>query len=123
MIGTALVESGLRDLEQIGGPARGFWQIESETFDDIYGRYLNQHRDLLGAVNAYLSFTRSPWEEICSPLFSCAIARIKYWMDPQPLPDDLEGIARYWKRVYNGPGKGKPERFITLFRQHVSIRM
>ncbi len=29
-------------------------------------------------------------------------ARLRYIFDPEPLPNDPEGLAKLWKRVYNG---------------------
>ena len=52
LLGTALMESGLREIEQRGGPALGFFQIEPATFADVYDRYLTQRRpDLLITVD------------------------------------------------------------------------
>ena len=42
-----------------------------------------------------------------------AFCRLKYKRDSQAVPDDLQGIAEYWKRVYNTQfGAGHPEEFI-----------
>ena len=40
---------------------------------------------------------------IISPMYACAIARLKYAMDPNPLPphNEIFEIYRYYKRIYN----------------------
>ena len=46
-----------------------------------------------------------------------AFCRLKYRRDKYPLPkaSDLEGQAKYWKRVYNSKlGKGTVKHFIEM---------
>ena len=43
---------------------------------------------------------------ICYPMYACAMARLKYAMDEEPLPDwrDAAAIYAYYKRIYNTEG-------------------
>lgn len=122
LVGTAIVESGLRHLRQLGnGPARGFFQIEPLTHDDIK-RYLRNRPKLRAKVSALRAEQPPEIDQLIINLaYGCAIARIKYWMDPEPLPsaDDIDGLGRYYKRVYNtAKGKGNRKRFVALYRRH-----
>ena len=47
-------------------------------------------------------------------MYACATARLKYSMDPMPLPDhnDIGAVYNYYKRIYNTPlGASTFEKF------------
>lgn len=109
MLGTAVHESnGLRYVRQLNGPALSFFQIEPATARDIINRYLQAptRRKLLDRFRT--SFEFEPRYHsienrlICDMRFACAVARIKYWMSPEPLPpaDNLDAMAVYWGKWY-----------------------
>ncbi len=123
LLGTAIQESGLRYLRQHGdGPARGLYQIEPATHDDIADRYLAKHRDIRKRLNTLLAPIPSRLDQLVTNLaYATAIARLRYWMDPALLPaaDDIDGLAAYWKRVYNTPkGKGRVAEFAATYRRY-----
>jgi len=124
LLGTALMESRLDALRQRGGgPALSVFQIEPMTHDDTYNRYLRTKPLFLGQVNDLLIPALTPLEQLAgNPFFACAIARIKYWMVPEPLPSagDLEALGRYWKQYYNtAGGDGNAVMFADLYRKYV----
>lgn len=149
MLGTAAQESLMGTyIHQIGGPARGLWQPEDETHDWIWEYLLREDdpnntrekRDKwakwLANVDNYALITdtnRKAWIEakhyqifhdrlIYDLRYCCAIARLKYYTIPVPLPaeDDIKGMARYWKRYYNSSaGKGTEEQFIKNYNKYV----
>lgn len=98
-----------------GGPACGAFQIEPATARDILGRYLITRPDIAERVRPPLgvddlSALAQPDRVaelriylICDLHFQASIARIKYWMSPDPLPaaDDVVGLAEYYKKHYN----------------------
>lgn len=118
LICTAAIESDLgRFKRQIGGgPAVGLMQMEPETCVDIW---LNC--DALGSCENLIGFEASfsckidsngPYDKACSLLlddsYSVLMARLKYAMDPKPLPKltgdfyvDSKSFYDYYKRVYN----------------------
>jgi len=107
MIGTALHESLLTYLKQVGGgPALGIYQIEPATHQDVW-RYLNEVNPTLGeTVMTFAATGLSHQDQLISNLaYATAIARVRYWMipDPLPKPDNLIGLAHYWKAHYNTP--------------------
>ncbi len=56
VLGTALQESNLRYLRQLNeGPARGVYQMEPATHDDIWENYLAFRAELSGRVSAFLA--------------------------------------------------------------------
>ena len=123
MLGTALAESRLGALEQRGGPALSMFQIEPATFTDIYGRYLRSRPGLLAAVRTFRLPGLRPLEQLAgNQHLACAIARVKYWMDPRPLPapGDIDAFGAYWKAAYNtSGGAGKASRWAHLYRKYV----
>ena len=124
LLGTAIAESNLSALVQHGGgPALSMFQIEPATFDDIYERYLRARPGFLMAVQDLRLPALTPMEQLpANPFFACAIARMKFWMAPEPLPaaDDIAALGRYWKTHYNtAGGAGKASHWASLYRQYV----
>lgn len=124
LLGTAIAESNLAALAQHGGgPALSFFQIEPATFHDVYDRYLPARARFKVAVYDLRVPALTPLEQLAgNPFFACAIARIKYWMAPAPLPDadDINGLGRYWKAVYNtAQGAGDASHWASLYRKYM----
>ncbi len=139
MLGTALQESRLTWLRQIGGgPALGIYQIEPATAKDIVTRYAGQRPHIRARIAEAVHGLLPPdiaWDEnwteadtaalefrlVSDLAFQTAIARVRYWMVPAPLPDagDVEGLAAYWKQFFNTPaGHGKVGQFILNYREN-----
>jgi len=105
-------------IKQINGPALGIWQMEPDTECDIYkncdmlkGVYFNSKISKLISENS----TKTDNEALInSPMYACAMARLKYSMDKAPLPDrhDIKAVYDYYKRIYNTPaGASTYEKF------------
>ena len=124
LIGTALTESGLIYLTQHGGgPARGFYQIEPSTAEDLYDNWLVYRPDWAAKLNRLIV----PGEKLADQLvtnlqYTTAIARLHYYRVPKPLPKtgDVRGMARYWKEFFNTrAGKGRMADFIRKASRHL----
>src|SRR5262245_22881642 len=124
LLGTMAQESKLGlYARQLGhGPALGPFQMEPNTHDDLWENYLNYRPRLANAV-MQLSYARKPgWlNPDASELwhnwrYAAAMCRMHYIRVPESLPmqpDDIEALARYWKKYYNTmAGKGTVEEFI-----------
>jgi hypothetical protein len=125
VLGTGIQESGLRALSQVPtGPARGLWQMERATFDDLWGRFLPLHSDVFAKVKLLLASAPEPFDQMATNLlFAAAMCRIKYYASPKPLPSagSLQAQADYWKLVYNTPlGAGRPEDYVANVRRALS---
>lgn len=83
LLGTALVESNLEHLKQIGGgPALGFFQMEPETFDDIFYRYLCRgDKDKLRYTVRTFIVKESAWCETTKPV-NQLITNLPWICDP-----------------------------------------
>ena len=53
--------------------------------------------------------------------FACAMARVHYLRDREPIPEGLREQAKYYKRVYNTPaGAGSVAKYLDDWRRHVA---
>lgn len=130
LLGTAAAESGLIFRKQLeDGPARGLWQMEVRTATDIFDRYLAYRAVRYSALAAiWLDIEKMPYflfpvdEDLSRHLekyddFACAMARIHYLRDPDPIPTSQTGRAEYWKRVYNTPaGAGTVDHYLEMWK-------
>jgi len=133
LMGTSAAESGLVFNVQLdGGPARGLWQMEPKTGLDIFQNFLKYRLDIYSKL-IYIWLDMN-WLNFCPPIwiprketierhleryddFACAMARIHYLRDPDPIPESVEDQAAYWKRVYNTEaGAGTVEHYLETWR-------
>lgn len=122
---TAAVESDMGSyLKQINGPALGIYQMEPDTYWDIHENFLKYRPDLHEQVSDFsLSVDLGGANELAGNLYySTAMARAHYLRFPEPLPkaDDVEGLARYWKKYWNTEkGGGTVEAAIYKYTKYV----
>jgi hypothetical protein len=120
---TGFAESGFRHLEQMGdGPAVGFFQVEPATIMDTWDNYVQYRPELRNALYS-LGFDESEGRHrvMSNIALQVAFCRLKYRRDKYAIPKtaDLEGQAKYWKRVYNTRlGKGTVEHFIKACEEY-----
>ncbi len=124
VLGTGLQESNLHYLHQLNdGPARGIYQMEPTTHDDIWEDFLAFRRELKDRVSAFLVPGQDRIGQLVWNLaYATAMCRVHYLRVPQRLPahDDIRGLAEYWKQHYNTPhGRGTPDEFVQKFKDHV----
>jgi RHS repeat-associated protein len=120
LVGTALQESLLEYRRQIGGgPARGLFQMEKDTFDDIFTNYLAFRTSLRTAVEAFAYSESNSFGEIeYNDRFAAIMARIHYARVASQVPSytDAAAMAAYWKNYYNSSkGKGTESEFKTKY--------
>tara|TARA_R100000808_G_C2139559_1_gene147469 strand:+ start:172 stop:558 length:387 start_codon:yes stop_codon:yes gene_type:complete len=111
---TGMAESGYRHLEQVKGPALGFWQVEPATIKDTVYNYAKFRQPLMDKLIKRGLLLDDLDNSVLSSLYlQIAFCRLKYRRDKHPIPHTLKDQADYWKRVYNSEGgKGTPEHFI-----------
>ena len=116
---TGMAESGYRALKGYGegNPAIGFWQIEPATMNDMINNYINYRSNYKkNLISLGMNFEKDTILSVMSNMaVQAALCRLHYRRDRKPLPswDDLEGQAKYWKRVYNTvKGRGTVEHFM-----------
>jgi len=124
MLGTAAQESdlGFYLRQWPTGPARGVWQMEKDTVSDLVGRYLQKpgNDELRHAVMGFWTGNHFVEDEIVwNMALACALARVRYWMVPIPIPEDLEGQARYWDVYYNANEEDEIEEYVASYHEFV----
>src|SRR5579864_8770284 len=120
LLGTAMVESGLRFITQNQGPAVSVMQIEPATYTDLRKRLIEEHPNIHGLMKQYLCMYILPVEpDYLESNLAAAVmfARLKYYLSPDALPDanDYVAMAEYHKKIYNtnlGATKQDKSKFI-----------
>lgn len=130
LLGTCAQESQMGTyLKQNGGVALGIYQIEPATHRDIIERYLylpdkQELRERTMRIISQINQYGNPEQDLIFNLrYATAIARIKYLMASDPLPeaDDVMGLANYYKIWYNtANGKGTVYQFIENYKRYVT---
>jgi hypothetical protein len=103
LLATACHESACGTyLVQRKGPARGIYQMEPATHDDVYRRAPIPLRAWILSYCCGLSRDATPALLAGNLLYATVMARVGYWLAPEPLPAarDLAGIARYWRQYW-----------------------
>lgn len=122
IVGTAIQESRLHYLKQIpSGIAKGVCQMEEATHDDIWDNFLKYKPEIKEKVLGLTNQSMDLVDQLKGNLYyAVAMCRIHYYRVSEALPNDLAGMARYWKKYYNTPlGKGTEEEFIHNYEQAV----
>lgn len=126
VLGTIAQESrGGTYIAQLGGgPAKGIGQCEPATEADMW-RYLNRpdKANIKARFCVATGVNFASQRQLTANLaYQIALIRLKYWMNPLPIPhaNDISGMAKMWKQVYNSHGgKGTEEEFIRNYKEYV----
>ena len=109
LLSTAAIESKCGYyIKQVGGPAMGIWQMEPATHNDIWDNCDALRNNVFVDAISQMQIScivDSDIDLVISPMYACAMARLKYAMDPKPLPDynNIRQVYDYYKRIYNTP--------------------
>jgi len=137
LIGTCLIESDLgKYVKQINGPAKGIYQCEPNTLEDIWKNFLRFKASLIAkmaiACEEKLPVDKAPNSDllITNHKFSTAVCRIHYYRVAEPIPSIRMGkekyyraLAAYYKKYYNTiKGKCSIERAEECFREIIMER-
>lgn len=125
MVFTCAAESlGGTYLQQVGGPALGIYQMQPETFNDIWQNYLQKNNRLLMMLlsNFHITFTPSEDRLIYDLRLATAMTRIFYARIREPLPsaEDTNAIWDYYKKYYNTEnGAAEKDASISKYRDFI----
>lgn len=123
LIFTCAAESnGGHYLKQISGPALGIYQMEPNTYNDIWQNYIKGKNDILLKLLHSFGIINMPDETrlIYDLRFATVMARLHYMRVKEPLPKlyDLDGLWHYYKTYYNTTN-GKAGYHETLNKYHI----
>lgn len=124
LLGTCAQESlfGTYRTQGGGGPARGIFQMEGNTHNDIWANYLKYHQALSASIIS-LCPTHQTDDMINNDVYAIVMCRVHYLRAPGALPSstDLTGLWSYYKRYYNTPGgAATSSQFYSNYRKYVS---
>lgn len=124
LLGTALTESGLEYLHQIGGPALGVYQIEPATHEDVWANFIWWRGEIGRRMVALDAPNRPTHERLIFDLrYATAIARLIFYRSPIAMPagDDAAAFAAFHKAAFNTSlGATDPSASVEHFRRAVA---
>jgi len=122
VMGTAAQESHFAYLEQIRGPAIGLFQMEPNTFQDIWRNFLPGKPVITRALRSMLVNDPDPTEMAWNLRFAAAMCRVHYYRKSEPLPPSSDPLllGAYWKKHYNTiHGAGTVQEFVNNYNKFV----
>lgn len=125
LIFTCAAESlGGTYLQQVKGPALGVYQMEPNTYSDIWANYIRARSQLATLMAMHFGCNKIPEVErlIYDLHFATAMTRIYYLRMPGNLPEvkDTEGMWNYYKKHYNTEkGKAQKENSIKKYQDFI----
>lgn len=127
VLGTAMHESGLRYLYQVGGgPALGLWQMEPATHDDIFANFLRYDAGLLNSISLHYPRWRGSEllaTDLCYAATMCAVHyRRRLKIDRADVARTPDLLADLWKQYYNtATGKGTVAQSLPCMQDAMSV--
>jgi len=127
LVFTCAVESlGGTYLKQIKGPALGIYQMEPNTYNDIWQNFIMHKQSLamILAINFNCLSMPDEYRIIYDLRFATAMARIHYARVVTPLPaaKDINVIWEYYKEHYNTPaGAAEKEQSLQKYYNFISL--
>lgn len=126
LVFTCAVESnGGSYLKQIQGPALGIYQMEPNTYIDIWENYIKAKKGLMTLISSNFEVFYMPDEDrmIYDLRYATMMARLHYSRVAGHLPDhnDVNSIWEYYKKYYNTPiGAAEKESSISKYHSFIS---
>lgn len=113
-------------LHQVKGPALGIYQMEPNTYTDIWINYIRGRNQLATLMALHFGCNKIPEVErlIYDLHFATALARIHYLRIQINIPDpaDVEGLWEYYKKYYNTEaGKANKESSIKKYQSFIKL--
>ncbi len=104
-----------------GGPALGFYQMEPNTFDEVWNKILGERFILKHQIMKSCNFASEPLPEdmVYNLKFATQMARAFFLRIKAPLPDstNIAKVARYAKLFWDTPeGKATDEDYIQAYK-------
>ena len=123
LVATAAIESGMGFRLKGDKKRLGVFQISPQSHQGIWDNYLAKDPELASKVRGLASqreFLTHPHAELATNLrYSTAIAWMIYKRKESPLPNsnDLNAIAKYWRRHFHHRPQASIEEFIECYKR------
>lgn len=120
IMGTGLQETGFRYVAQLDrGPARGPFQMERATYDDIWKNFLPTRAPLASVLRSLRAGAIDTFGQLAGNwYYAVAMTRVFYLRVAAPLPatGDLDAQATYYKAHYNtAAGAATVEEYLANY--------
>lgn len=123
LLAIGLQESGFEHREQIGGPARGFWQFEKGGITGVLSHpTTSQYAEMVCAVRGVAPMLAPIYAELSrDDVLAAAFARLLLWSDAEPLPpiSDVDAAWALYLRTWR-PGKPRRETWDAFYQRAVT---
>lgn len=127
LIATAAIESELGfHLKSDESRGIGVYRINPRAHQLLWDEYLAKDPDLASKVRGLASqheFLNHPHQELATNLrYATAIAWMMYRRKNKVLPadDDIEGMAKYWRRHFHSRPQASVEAFMTRYQEMIN---
>jgi len=109
---------------QVNGSALGIYQMQPNTYTDIWTNYIRARNKMATLMALHLGCNRIPEQDrmIYDLHFATAMARIHYLRTPGKLPrhEDVDGLWSYYKEHYNTEkGKAQKDESIKKYNEFI----
>lgn len=126
VLGIGNKETQYRFLRQIGGgPARGPWQMEPDTHDDMWSNFIRYRPELQNAALRLLAGTTPDARLLTTRMdYAALMTGFHTYRAKSALPayGDAMGQATFWKDNFNTKlGKGTIAGALPFFQQAVKV--
>lgn len=126
LLGTMAQESdmGKYETQGGGGPARGVYQCENATFQDINTNFLSYHTALNTTIQTYAppNPIGTADDLVNNHEYACAYASCSFIRHHVPAvtvdPTDISTMYFLYKKYYNGPGAATQSQFTNNWKAH-----
>lgn len=126
---TAAAESNFGEyLKQTSGPARGYWQMEPATFNDIMYRWLpstsDEMRNKVESFESTFVGIKNADAMMYNIKYAILLARLHYYRFAAKIPHhtEVEKLAAYYKKYYNTKlGKATIPGTIKKYNTYVEV--
>ena len=121
LLGTAAVESLFGYyITQVGGPAKGIFQMEPATEKDIWENWLKYQGELSVRMRIRGYTGPDPEKLLYDLQYQILMARFHYRRVRDAIPPTLLGQAKYWKEHYNTYlGAGTICKYMEAYAKYV----
>lgn len=127
LVFTCAVESeGGTYLKQIKGPALGIYQMEPNTYNDIWQNFIRKRSDIALILSSQFNAYRMPDEQrmIYDLEFATIMARLFYLRINEVLPKstDIEEMYDYYKKYWNTEkGASTKQKSIKAYKKFICL--
>ena len=127
LIATCAIESygGTYLIQSNAGPAKGVFQMEPKTHDDLWHRTLKHHPTLTARILKGCGYTQPPNADTLSInlLYAAMMARILYFTRSAhnlPAAHNIDALWVFYKQYWNTKsGKASKEQFMNAYYHFV----